>query len=167
MRVPMNISKLHDNVKPLSWLLGEWRSISAVADYPTMKNPVHYNEDLSFTSLGRPFLNYKSLTWHAENGTPMHLESGFLHVNEDATSLSFIIAQSLGIATVEEGSVKDNAITLKTSSIGHMKFVKQKVVALERCYKLNEKGQLEYTVLMETIRTPLTQHLAVLYEKCA
>lgn len=163
----MNIGKLHVDLEPLSWLIGEWKSITAVAEYPTMRNPVHYNEDLSFISLGRPFLNYKSLTWHAEKGTPMHLESGFLHVSEDAAWLSFLIAQSYGVATVEEGVVKDKTITLKSSNIGHMKFVRKKVVSLERCYKLNEKGQLEYTAMMETVRTPLTRHITVVYEKCA
>ncbi|XP_018573555.1 THAP domain-containing protein 4-like [Anoplophora glabripennis] len=167
IRMPMNIGKIHEKLKSLSWMVGEWKSITAVVNYPTMKSPVNYNENLSFTSLGQPFLNYRSLTWNTENGAPMHLESGFLRIDEDEVSVSFLIAQSFGVATVEEGTAKDNAIITNTSAIGHMKFVRQKVVRLQRYYKLNEGGQLEYTVLMETPRTPLTQHVAVLYEKCS
>lgn len=167
VRIPMNIGKMHEKLKSLSWIIGDWKSITAVVNYPTMKNPINYNEHLSFTSLGQPLLNYRSLTWNADNGAPMHLESGFLRIDEDETSVSFLIAQSFGVATVEEGAVKDNSIFTKSSAIGHMNFVRQKVILLERCYRLNDKGQLEYTLMMETIRTPLTHHVGVVYEKCA
>lgn len=167
IRIPMKIGKIHEKLKSLSWIVGEWKSLTAVVNYPTMKSHINYNENLSFKSLGQPFLNYRSLTWNAETGAPMHLESGFLRIDEDDTSVALLIAQSFGVVTVEEGVVKGNSIITNTSSIGHMKFVREKVLSLQRCYKLNEKGQLEYIAMMETLHTAVTHHVHVLYEKCA
>ncbi|XP_018578632.1 uncharacterized protein LOC108916813 [Anoplophora glabripennis] len=144
----------------------EWRSLKAVVNYPTMKCPINFEEKLSFTSFGQPLLNYRSITWNAETGSPMQLESGFLHIDKDGTSIALIAAQNFGVAVVEEGLVVGNTIITNSSCIGHMKFVKQKIVTIQRCYKLNENGQLDYCVMLETPQTPLTQHIAACYEKC-
>lgn len=162
----MNIGKIHEKLRPLCWIIGEWRAITGVANYPTMKCPINYEEELSFTFLGQPFLNYKSLTWNVKDGSPMQIESGFLHIDEDETSAALITAQNFGIATVEEGLVKNNTLITNSSCIGHMKFVEQKIVTIQRCYKLNEKGQLEYCAMLETPQTPLTQYATACYEKC-
>lgn len=161
----MKIFKVHEKLKPLCWIIGEWRSVTAVANYPTMKCPIRYEGKLCFTSLGQPLLNYVSLTWNAKDGYPMEMESGFLHIDEDGTSIALITAQNFGIAMVEEGLVKDNTIITNSSCIGHTKFVEQKIVSTQRCYKLNEKGQLEYCAMLETPQMPLTQYIAACYKK--
>ncbi|KAJ8924183.1 hypothetical protein NQ315_006974 [Exocentrus adspersus] len=162
----MNVTKIHEKLKPLSWIIGEWRSVTAIVNYPTMKHPVSYTEKLSFVShQGRPFLNYQSLTWNDLDNSPMHSESGFLHIDDDATSVALILAQAFGVVTIEEGEVKDNTINTTSSHVGHMRLVKHKVVSITRSYRLNEKGQLEYWSMLGTPRTPLTEHIFALYEK--
>lgn len=162
----MNIGKIHEKLKPLCWIIGEWKSVTAVANYPTMKCPINFKEKLSFTSVGQPLLNYRSVTWNAENGSPMQFESGFLVIDDDESSIALITAQNVGVATVEEGVVNNNTIITNSSCIGHMKFVIQKIVTIQRCYKLKENGQLDYCIMLETPQTPLTRYVAASYEKC-
>ncbi|KAJ8934481.1 hypothetical protein NQ314_013356 [Rhamnusium bicolor] len=165
-KTAMQIGPVHEMVKPLCWIIGTWKSISAVINYPNMKSPLNYCEHLSFVSLGQPLLNYTSLTWNAGDRSPMHLESGFLHIDQDGCSVAFLVAQKFGAATVEEGLVRNKFLILSTSCIGHMKFVKKEVVSLLRHYSLNDKGQLQYHTMMQTIDAPLTDHMNALYEKC-
>lgn len=43
---------IHEAVKPISWLLGTWKSTSARGSYPTM-NDFEYTEVIEFTSVGK------------------------------------------------------------------------------------------------------------------
>lgn len=198
----------------LNIFIGKWTSICAEVNYPTMQKPVKFNEILEFKHMGQPLLNYTSVTSHPQNKSVMHLEHGFLRVDEDRCTLAFLTgklyfytfikntlfydnirwvfgfffasAQNFGIATLEEGYVKDNTIALSTACIGIMKFAKQTVLSVHRCYRwltaflrfwvnnkiiiilnssLNEKGELEYTMMLETPQTPLTKHVEVTYKK--
>ncbi|CAH1174157.1 unnamed protein product [Phaedon cochleariae] len=161
----MQPGKLNDIVKPLCWLMGTWKSISARVSYPTMKCPVDYCENLVFESVGQPLLNYHSLTWNPKDKSPMHLESGFLRIDQDGCSVSFLIAQNFGIATVEEGCVEGSSISTESKSIGSTNFIKGQVVAIHRNYCLNEQGQLVFKMKLQTPKVPLTDHLHVVYEK--
>ncbi|XP_050315514.1 peroxynitrite isomerase THAP4-like [Anthonomus grandis grandis] len=160
-----NGKKLHEALKELSWIVGKWKSICGEVKYPTMKKPVQFLEDLEFIYEGQPLLSYKSVTRHPETNNLLHLERGFLRVDEDKCTLAFVTGMNFGIATLEEGYVKDKSIVLSSACIGIMKFAKQTVLGIQRCYRLNENGELEYTLCMETGNTPLTKHVDALYEK--
>ena len=69
-------------VEPLSWLLGTWRcEKGGQGKYPTIK-PFNYGEELNFTNVGQPMLNYSSISWHPEHKFPMHQETGmYVKVN--------------------------------------------------------------------------------------
>ncbi|XP_044264497.1 peroxynitrite isomerase THAP4-like [Tribolium madens] len=156
---------VNEAVKPLSWLIGHWKSIKAEGVYPTIE-PFSYCEEMVFESIGQPLLNYTSRTWHPEKGNPMHLESGFLRINPGTNNIAFMIAHNFGVTSLEEGVVTNTTLKCKSTHISRMTFARDPpVLALEREFKLVENGNLEITVYMETSKTPLTQHLKALYEK--
>nr|XP_023023332.1 THAP domain-containing protein 4-like [Leptinotarsa decemlineata] len=155
---------MHEMVKPLQWLMGTWKSISAKVMYPTMKT-VDFEEKLCFLSAGQPLLNYSSTTWNPKDKAPMHLEYGYLRIDEEGCLVALLTAMNFGISTVEEGTLQEKSLTTNSKSIAHTKFAKMPVVALQRCYCLNDKCQLSYILKMQTERTPLSTHLECLYEK--
>ena len=49
---------LNDIVKPLSWLLGKWRSENGHGKYPTIKD-FRYGEELEFSHVGQPNIQFR------------------------------------------------------------------------------------------------------------
>lgn len=157
---------VHEAIKPISWLLGKWVSDNGNGSYPTIQ-PFSYNEEIEFTTVGQPMLNYIARTWHPEKKTPMHSESGFLRIKPGTNHLAFMVAHNFGLNTIEEGEVTDKKVNLRTNSIIRMSFAKEPhVTKIERSFKLN-CDTLEQTVFMETTQTSLTQHLFATYKKAA
>lgn len=150
-------------VKPLKWLIGRWNSIKAVVSYPTMC-PLNYGEVLCFTWNGQPLLCYSSKTFQLKDKSPIHLESGFVRIDVNK-NVSLLTAQNFGITTVEEGKAGDQFLFVKSKVLGNTKFIKTEVCALTRCYKLNEHGQLIYSLKMQTKDVALTDHCYALYER--
>ncbi|KAJ8934466.1 hypothetical protein NQ314_013341 [Rhamnusium bicolor] len=162
----MQAGPVHESLDPLRWIIGKWRSTSADGFSPTIE-PFTFCEEISFTSVGQPILNYSSVSWHPTKHSPMHLESGFLRIKPGTTDVSFMVAHNFGLTSLEEGTVTDNILQVKTSHIGRMNFAKEpKVIEIARSYKLIEEGKLELILLISTANTPLNQHLKVQYEKC-
>ncbi|XP_072380589.1 peroxynitrite isomerase THAP4-like [Diabrotica undecimpunctata] len=158
-------TKIADVVKPLSWLVGTWKSVNACCMFPTMKEPVKYNELLTFSSIGDPFLIYNSLTWDEKNTKYMHVEGGHLRIMEDGCSVTLLTSQNFGICSVEDGKLENNSIQVDASVISHSKFCPKKVCGIRRCFCLNKEGKLEYKMCLQTEDVPLTEHLVVCYEK--
>ncbi|XP_018578638.1 THAP domain-containing protein 4-like isoform X2 [Anoplophora glabripennis] len=155
----MQPGAIHEALNPLKWIMGTWRSINAEGSFPTIE-PFTFCEEISFTSVGQPVLNYNSVTWHPTKLTPMHLESGFLRIKPGTNSVSFMVAHNFGLTSLEEGTVTENILQVKTSHIGRMRFGKDpKVCEIARSYKLIEEGKLELILLISTVNTPLDQHL--------
>ncbi|KAB0804303.1 hypothetical protein PPYR_01273 [Photinus pyralis] len=158
--------QFHPAVEPIRWLVGKWKSTKAVGDFPTIK-PFTYNEEMEFESLGQPLLNYQSKTCHPVANNPMHLESGFLRINPGTSNVAFMVSHNFGLVSLEEGTVVDNNLNLKSTHIGRMSFAKDPAVteiARSFVYSPNDK-KLHITVLMATSNTELHQHLVVEYEK--
>ncbi|VEN46271.1 unnamed protein product [Callosobruchus maculatus] len=160
----MRPGQIHESLNPLKWLIGTWKSVSAKGAYPTI-SPFTYCEEISFESIGQPMLNYTSKSWHPEKGNPMHLESGYLRIFP-GSKISFMVAHNFGLTTLEEGTVQGNTVQLKSKQISRMTHAKEPAVTeVQRDYKLNENGQLEMVMCMATSKTPMTEHLRVIYEK--
>src|SRR5579864_7798487 len=94
--------ELHPQVRPLAFLLGTWTG-EGEGEYPTIQ-PFRYREEIRFTHNGKPFLLYQQKTQAQDDGRPLHGEAGFLRAAQDQ-SLAFVIAQGLGLAEVDVGSV--------------------------------------------------------------
>uniref|UniRef100_A0A1B6L8V4 THAP4-like heme-binding domain-containing protein n=1 Tax=Graphocephala atropunctata TaxID=36148 RepID=A0A1B6L8V4_9HEMI len=154
---------IHEALKPLSWLVGRWVG-NGVGEYPTITS-FKYCEELEFTSLGQPLLNYVSRTWHAEKKNPMHCESGFLRIKPGTRDVAFMVSHNFGLSEVEEGQVEGCKLVTTSKDIKRMSFAKNPgVTQIHREYIL--QGDVLYlTLSMATTNTPLTKHLSVTYTK--
>ncbi|XP_058060067.1 peroxynitrite isomerase THAP4-like [Anopheles bellator] len=159
------MSKIHEALKPIQWLIGTWESVSAKGSFPTIRD-FSYNEVLKFESLGQPLLMYESRSKNPISGNPMHLESGFLRIKPGTNEVAFMIAHNFGLVVLEEGTASDNGLQLVSKSVDRMSFAKDPAVkATQKTYRLNTDGTLEIQTAMETSNTPLTNHLIALYKK--
>ncbi|XP_055586781.1 peroxynitrite isomerase THAP4-like [Uranotaenia lowii] len=160
------MSKVHEALKPIQWLIGSWESTSCKGHFPTIKS-FSYNEVLKFESLGQPLLNYEARSRHLETGAPMHLESGFLRIKPGTSQVAFMVSHNFGLSVLEEGVAKEEGlIELESTSVSRMSFAKDpSVKALKKTYKLNSDGTLEIRTDMETSNTPMTNHLIAVYKK--
>ncbi|XP_058809297.1 peroxynitrite isomerase THAP4-like [Phymastichus coffea] len=163
----MNQLPMHNALKPLGWLEGIWRTENVgLGKFPTI-NPFKYYEEITFTSIGQPMLNYAAQSWHPEKKAPMHREVGFLKIIPNTNTVSFFIAHNFGLTTIEEGEINDYVVNLLSTSISRKAEGSKPpaVLQLKREFKLVD-DLLYQTVYMATETTPeLTEHLKVVYKK--
>ena len=113
----MKPQSMHHALEPVAWLEGVWRTDNAaVGKFPTI-NSFSYFEEINFSSIGQPMLNYTAQSWHPERKTPMHREVGFLKIVPNTNQVTFTLAHNFGLATIEEGEAKKNEIQLRSTSV--------------------------------------------------
>ncbi|KAL3846620.1 hypothetical protein ACJMK2_017595 [Sinanodonta woodiana] len=155
---------LHDLIKPLSWLLGKWRSEDGFGHYPTIKD-FKYGEELEFFHVGQPNIQFSFYAWHAETKKPMHREIGFIRIKPGTNQVALIGAQNTGLAEVEEGHVEGQEMKTETQTMARLSFGTPPAVRkLSRVFKRNG-DILEQLLSMETENTPMTSHLKISYQK--
>ncbi|XP_033227447.1 THAP domain-containing protein 4-like isoform X2 [Belonocnema kinseyi] len=158
----------HEALKPLGWLEGTWKTEApGKGKFPTIK-PFEYSEEISFTSVGQPILNYKSQTWNPESKAPMHFEVGFLKIVPNTNKLNFLLAHNFGVTTIEEGQVCDKEIILNSTSIERPTAGSKppKVLKTKREIRLLSDDCLENVFYMATeTNTELTEHLRTVYHR--
>ena len=158
---------LHDAIKPLAWLKGTWKTDApGTGIFPTIET-FKYCEEISFTSIGQPQLNYRATSWHPETKVPMHYEVGFLKIMPNTNRLILLLAHNIGVTTVEEGVFEDKCITLKTTGIQRATVESKSppVIELQREFKL-VGDCLQHVLCMATTKTPQVQeHLRAKYTK--
>lgn len=146
---------LHESLAPLAFLLGAWTGAGA-GEYPTIA-PFGYREEVTFTSVGKPFLAYVQRTWALDDGRPLHTESGYLrHTGQGSVEL--VLAHPTGIVEVYTGAVQATSLQLATSGVLTTPTAKR-VDALERDVSV-AGDELTYAVRMAAVGLPLTHHLA-------
>ena len=186
----MSLSKVpvHKCLEKLQWLLGVWRSESAIIQLEGKS--FSYLSELKCEHVGQPnFILHINgfnvqplandttpLSWtSASELKPFHREMGFLRVNpkdETATNISYLNVQNVGLADVEEGDVNGKSFHVETNSIGRSCFNKDPSVRLlRRECSLDEKDAnvLNVKVFMSTNRTDINEqpfeHLTIRYRK--
>lgn len=87
---------MHKALTPLTWIIGKWVGENGIGEYPSIK-PFKYCEEIEFKSNGQPLLNFYSRTWHAENKSPMHFESGFLRINPGTNEVALMSSHNFGM----------------------------------------------------------------------
>ena len=124
----MDTPGLPPELEPLAFLLGDWAG-EGEGVYPTIE-PFGYHEEIRFWHVGKPFLAYTQRTRHAEDGRPLHAETGYLRpVGADGVEL--VLAHPTGVAEVAAGTVVGTRIDLATTTVALTATAKE-VTAVER-----------------------------------
>ena len=134
--------------------------------YPTIA-PFDYLEEITFGHVGKPFLSYVQRTKAADDGRPLHGESGYLRVPSPGRA-ELVVAHPTGVTEVDEGALSVHGtiieMDLLSTAIGRTASAKE-VTALRRVVRV-DGDKLTYTLYMGAVGCPLQQHLtATLHRK--
>ncbi len=154
----------------LSWLIGRWGGIGE-GGYPTME-PFRYEQVVEFATDGRPFLEYRSVSWlvDADNNRiePSATESGYWRPLPD-NGVEVLLAHPMGYVEVWVGRVEVTALhdarvtgarlQLSTDAVVRTETA-QEMSGGQRLYGLVE-GRLLSTFDMAALGHPLSNHLAI------
>lgn len=145
---------LHDAVAHLAFLLGTWRGRGR-GGFPTIE-AFDYDEEIVFEHVGEGYLLYTQRSWSPADGSPLHIERGFLRPAGDGR-VELTVAHPLGLTEVAEGPVEASSFDVASTSIGRTATGRD-VAALQRRYRVNG-DVLSYELDMATGETPLSRHL--------
>lgn len=145
---------------PVSFLLGTWKG-EGKGEYPTIK-PFAYREEVRFWHVGKPFLAYMQKTQAADDGRPLHAEMGYLRAPAP-DRLEFVIAQAIGFAEIEIGTVRDQRVELKSESFVRAPTAKQ-VTAVTRTIWVAD-DVLRYELAMAMANVPMSHHLSAMLRR--
>ena len=116
-----------------------------------------YVEELEFVHRGKPHLVYAQRTRAADDGRPLHAESGFWRVGADADSVELVLAQGIGVAEVSVGRWNVDVLRTRSAVLGLTPTAKP-VTAVVRTYQLS-RDVLACTLEMATDGGDVRPHL--------
>lgn len=128
-------------------------------EYSTIQ-PFGYFEEVTFGHNGKAFLTYSHQTKAADDGRPLHGETGYVRVPAPGR-IEWVIAHTSGIAEIQEGtlSVDGTTITMEldATTVARPPSAKE-VTKIGRSFRL-DGDELRYTLRMAAVGQPLQQHL--------
>jgi hypothetical protein len=153
------VADLHPDIAVLAPLLGIWAGEGA-GEYPTIA-PFGYVEEVTFGHVGKPFLVYGQRTRAADDGRPLHAETGYVRA-PSAGRVEWVLAHPTGITEVQEGTLTVGAHTidmeLSATAIGLTASAKD-VTGLGRSIHV-DGDELRYTLRLGAVGQSLRHHLA-------
>jgi hypothetical protein len=127
-----------------------------------------FEQELSFTTDGRPFLRYESRSWlvddDGERIRPAQTETGFWRMGEKERDVEVVLASPNGIAEVYDGEVVFRKVEIRTIGIGRTPTAKE-VLGLHRLYGIVEDGDLAYASDMKAVGQDLQAHFSARLKK--
>jgi hypothetical protein len=158
---------LHDSLQHLAFLVGEWQGLGVVG-YPTITES-RYEQEISFSHDGRPFLAYSSRTWLIDDDAnrirPSGAEVGFWRPGKEPRDVEVMLAHPTGIVEIYVGEVVFNKIELTSEVVARTETAKD-VKGFHRLYGLVE-GDLAYAIDMAAMGHALQAHLSARLRKVA
>ncbi|MFK7917645.1 MAG: FABP family protein [Ilumatobacter sp.] len=154
---------VHPDVSILSTLIGTW-SGNGRGEYPTIE-PFDYDETVTFGQVGKPFFAYQQRTTAADDGRPLHAETGYWRIPSLGLA-EIVLAHPTGITEVLEGFAAPNSagatdtliVDVRSSTIASTSSAKE-VTRTERTFEITG-DVLRYTVRMAAVGQPLQHHLS-------
>lgn len=156
---PPDAPPLHADLEPLAFLLGTWVG-EGRGEYPTIE-PFGYRETATFGQVGKPFLTWAQRTAAADDGRPLHAETGYWRPAGPA-GVELVCAHPSGHVELATGTVEatpgGGRLRVESSTLAGTPTAKQ-VDALVREVEV-DGDVLTYRVAMAAVGVPLTHHLA-------
>lgn len=157
--------ELHPALEHLAFLVGEWQGLGVVG-YPTVEE-ARYEQEVSFSHDGRPFLAYTSKTWLIDDDgarlRPSGCESGFWRPGKNPRDVELLLTHPTGIVELSVGEVVFSKIELVSDLVARTETAKE-VTGIRRLYGLVE-GDLAYAIDLAAVGQPLQAHLSARLRK--
>lgn len=157
---------LHEALEHLAFLVGEWQGLGVVG-YPTMTES-RYEQHVSFSHDGRPFLTYVSHTWLIDDDgarvRPAAVETGFWRPGSQPRDVEVMLAHPSGVVEVYLGEVAFHKVELASEVVARTETAKE-VSGFKRLYGLIEGGDLAYAIDMAAVGQALQPHLSARLHK--
>ena len=150
----MGAIAVHPDLGRLADLLGDWEGEGRGqwGDGGVFE----YREWLHFGHTGKPFVAYAQRTAAADDGRPLHSESGYWRAVVDGVELA--VAHSTGVVEIATGRWEGAVLRLRPHAMRTSPTAKA-VTALERDFEI-DGDTLRYTLRMTRDESPPRWHLS-------
>ena len=139
----------------LDRLTGAW-SGEGRGWYPTIAE-FRYREEAVFRPVpGKPVVAYTQRTFHADDGRPLHGETGYWRVTATG-EIELLLAHANGFVEVAEVTVDEDTFSTTSISLTGSPSAKP-VTGLQRLITVHG-DELRYELQMEAVGLPLQGHL--------